>query len=139
MIKPTTKTVVATVSTLMAIGMIVSFVNGTDTYYRGHEVARRPRVQTRTATTVPTANYFQTSVLSAGTERKTQKSNNNEQTNSKIQLPKIEIPVAPMIPMSCQEQHLYTYTGKDSNGVFFGSCIPCEMNKFNVQTKSCSL
>lgn len=130
MIKPTTKTVIGTISTLMVLGMIVSFVNGTETYYHGREVSLRTRVPVRSSIKSE-ASYMQASILSAGTEKKI--------TVPKVQPIKARQTVAPMIPLSCEAQHLYTYTGKDQNGVFVGSCIPCEMNKFNVQTKACGL
>ncbi|MBP9717763.1 hypothetical protein KBD59_00495 [Candidatus Gracilibacteria bacterium] len=38
---------------------------------------------------------------------------------------------------SCESKGLFTYTGEDVPGMLYGTCIPCEMNNFITQSRTC--
>lgn len=58
---------------------------------------------------------------------------------SKSVIPETKNQSAPFYaPVSCEGQDQFTYTGSDNGNLLYGSCIPCAMNKFNVQSKTCS-
>ncbi len=136
--KYTTKTVIGTVSMLMIVGMITSFVSSSETYFFGQKnvagkVALRP-VRNRS-----TAQNLQASILTSdvGIQATAAVEAAPDAKVSSVRLQKTTPKVQPA-PRSCSEQNLYTYLGQDNGSLLYGMCIPCPMNKFNVQQKVCT-
>ncbi len=129
--KYTTKTVVGTISALMIVGMITSFVSSSETYFFGQK-SLDGTISLRAVPHRSIAQDLQTSVLTtesidtaAPRERK---------------LPRVPTPrTTQSAPRSCSEQNLYTYTGADNGSLLYGMCIPCPMTAFDVQKKTCTL
>ncbi len=131
--KHTTKIVIGTVTSLMVVGMITSFAVSSQTYFFGQKnidskVALRP-VANRSI-----ASELQTSIL-------TNDNSTNLASSDQKSLPTEErqtMRKREVAPKTCSEQNLYTYLGNDNGSLLYGMCIPCPMNKFNVQQKVCA-
>lgn len=122
--KYTTKTVIGTISTLMIVGMITSFVASSETYFFGQKKSEA-RVTLRAVKKSVSPTYAQASLLTS-----------DRASTAVVRTAKK--PRVAAAPRSCTDQNLYTYTGADNGSLLYGMCIPCPMNKFNTQEKSCS-
>lgn len=167
--RATTKTIIGSVSTLMFIGMTVSLLSSSDTYYVGRikvgesSIARElPRQFASASVLMSDGDIASTSMETKNEEEQSEeeqvprtvsmkKNNIAKQPTPLIKRKRVHmtetknIPEVPInaskptiMPVSCEEQKMYTYRGPDTEKILYGSCIPCIPNKFNVQSNMCT-